>query len=177
MPEPISYLATDRIFYDYLYNPLAEYICFLNPNHITVACFLMLIPLVVGLLKRWPLWIMILIMFVRQSLDCLDGAVARKCKKTSKLGAVLDVAEDVTTYIVLAALASWVLWQKRISPWILYTFIGINIYVLSSLISQLYYKMNDVAYPLNTLQTFLHDNTIVLLILVVVGIHTLIHTR
>lgn len=40
-------------------------------------------------------WIVLVLLIIRQYLDCLDGELARKCKKTSNLGAKLDAYVDL----------------------------------------------------------------------------------
>lgn len=116
MPEPSSLLSTDGILYSLLYEPLSKQLCFLNPNWITISCFLMLGPIIYGLEKGWSLGTLLGIMFLRQSLDCLDGAVARSCNKKTKLGATLDVAEDTATVFIFGGYITWLIWCKRDIP-------------------------------------------------------------
>ena len=40
-------------------------------------------------------WIVFIAIIIRQYFDCLDGAVARTCEKTSKLGGYLDTLADI----------------------------------------------------------------------------------
>jgi phosphatidylglycerophosphate synthase len=40
-------------------------------------------------------------LFIRQFLDCLDGEIARRCRRESRLGAVLDSISDGVFYFVL----------------------------------------------------------------------------
>jgi phosphatidylglycerophosphate synthase len=40
-------------------------------------------------------------LLVRQFLDCLDGEIARRCRRESRLGAVLDSVSDGVFYFVL----------------------------------------------------------------------------
>jgi phosphatidylglycerophosphate synthase len=174
MPAPVSILSTDGFLYNYLYDPLAKHLCFLDPNHITIACFLMLAPLIIGFLQRWPLWMIILIMFVRQSLDCLDGAVARACKKTSKTGAILDMSEDIVTIIALGGLALWIMWQKSYPIWMFSILFAIYIYLIYNMTFHLFQKMNDVQLDFTPFETFIHDNTMVLCIMIVVGLYRMI---
>lgn len=44
MPAPSSRISTDAILYDLIYNPLADQLCFLDPNWVTLTCFAMLAP-------------------------------------------------------------------------------------------------------------------------------------
>jgi phosphatidylglycerophosphate synthase len=164
MPAPTSVISSDAVLYDWIYTPLAKHLCFMDPNHITVACFLLLIPLVYGLLHHWPLWVMILIMFIRQSMDCLDGAVARTCNKTSKFGAILDLSEDIVTSVVLGGLLLWMLWKKSYSSWVLALFAAIYIYGLHRLITHIYLKIDGESKEFNSIEKLYHDNTVVLLV-------------
>jgi phosphatidylglycerophosphate synthase len=96
MPAPTSPYSTDYYLYKYLYTPLAENICFIHPNYISIANMLMSTPLVVyALLNRWSLGAVIAVFLFHIILDCMDGAVARACNKKSKLGADLDSASDI----------------------------------------------------------------------------------
>ena len=67
---------------------------FLEPNYITI--FNYIITLLIGYLiyTDKSILIIILLTIFRSILDILDGAVARKCDKTTKLGAKLDVFGD-----------------------------------------------------------------------------------
>ncbi len=115
MPAPTEHwFATDSFLYKQLYQPLAAHMCWIHPNIITLMCFLFVFPILYGLHNGWPLWILLGIVFVRQSLDCLDGAVARECKVASKLGALLDILEDTATVILLGGYMVWALRTQRV---------------------------------------------------------------
>lgn len=121
MPAPAaSPWATDHWLYERLYKPIAAQICFVNPNVITLICFALVLPLIYGIWAGWPLWILLVIAFVRQSMDCLDGAVARSCGSTSRLGAILDILEDTLTVGLMSAFIVWVMYGKapRIPLWL-----------------------------------------------------------
>ena len=91
MPRPTQ--GTDIHVYNFI-DHLTPFFCRNNihPNVITItggiASFLVLSP------RLTPLQKVAVVAFVR-FLDCLDGEVARQCKKTSKIGAYLDSAMDV----------------------------------------------------------------------------------
>ena len=95
MPDVINKtsLSIDKYIYEYIKN-LPEIICFLEPNYITI--FNYIVTFLVGYLiyNDKSLIIIILLLVLRSILDILDGAVARKCDKTTKLGASLDVIGD-----------------------------------------------------------------------------------
>ena len=73
---------------------------FINPNVITLigllADFFILYFLINNLL-----FFLALSLFIRYSADCLDGAVARKYKKVSDLGGMLDTLADNTLIFVV----------------------------------------------------------------------------
>jgi len=94
MPEPTSVYATDKYIYNYFVNPLASKLCFLEPNYITILAILLTIPVMYGLLNNWSTQTMVLLIIFRAYLDCLDGAIARKCNKFSEFGAKLDYQGD-----------------------------------------------------------------------------------
>lgn len=178
MPAPSSWLSTDHILYEALYKPIASSVCFIDPNHITVACFLMLVPILWGLVHRWPLWIMIAIMFVRQSLDCMDGAVARTCDKKSKLGAVLDLTEDTLTIAALGGFVVWTLWNKRSIPaWWSWVAALIWIYALVIYSQHVVGAVNDKPVTMNAIEQVIHDNTVVLSVLFIVAVYKLMQLR
>jgi len=103
MPAPTKYHSIDSLitykYLDYITNEK------MNPNAITLFN---IIPSLISLYyvyhKDYLLFFIFLI--IRTVLDCLDGLVARKYNKTSKLGAFLDIFTDLCfnsalLYIVL----------------------------------------------------------------------------
>ena len=95
MPEPNSIYSTDMYIYKYIFNPIAENNCNFEPNYITFIAILLTIPTVYGLLNNWSTLSLVLLVMFRASLDCLDGAVARKCNKMSEFGHKLDQYGDI----------------------------------------------------------------------------------
>lgn len=78
---------------------------FLVPNHITVINFILSLYIIYSICKKkYNLSILLLFMFIRTCLDCLDGAIARKCNKTSELGKYLDVFSDNISFILMMIL-------------------------------------------------------------------------
>ena len=61
------------------------------------------------------------IIFLRMSLDCLDGAVARSCNKHSKLGAILDTVDDTATMSVLLVAFPWLLLRANKPRWAVFS--------------------------------------------------------
>ena len=90
----MDHASTDALLYKVFFTPVAKQLCFLNPNHVTIANFFLIIPLIYGIVNKWPLLPFMLIVIARTTLDCFDGSIARECKKTSKLGAMLDTLGD-----------------------------------------------------------------------------------
>jgi phosphatidylglycerophosphate synthase len=98
---------TDKYFYTYAIDPLSVYFKNVHPNWITLAgiplSFVVHYAHSYGILS---LIIVSILMFIRTICDCLDGFVARKYNKKSKLGAMLDTLADslfganVSSYIV-----------------------------------------------------------------------------
>lgn len=103
MPDPISQFASDRIIYDYICYPLSKHICFVPPNAITFLCFLCIIPIMYNIYKNGPILPLIAWVALRGILDCLDGALARKCETISPLGAKLDIINDTVALIAVVA--------------------------------------------------------------------------
>jgi phosphatidylglycerophosphate synthase len=83
-------------------SPLVRLCCFLRirPNAVTSAGLVLgaAVP-VLDRAGRVP-WAAAAIL-VRQFLDCLDGEIARRCRRESRLGAVLDSVSDGVFYFVL----------------------------------------------------------------------------
>jgi len=90
----MDHASTDAFLYKIFFTPVAKQLCFLNPNHVTIANFFLIIPLVYSIVNKWAFLPFILIVIARTALDCFDGSIARECKKTSKLGAMLDTLGD-----------------------------------------------------------------------------------
>ena len=131
MPEPIN--GTDVYTYKYLANPLAKKICFVNPNTITILNMLLTPVIMYGILYNWDTQTMVLLVLLRQFNDCLDGAVARKCNKSSKLGADLDKYGDYIFFICMNLTILYMLFKNdnlykyhAIIIILLYTILDIN---------------------------------------------------
>jgi phosphatidylglycerophosphate synthase len=116
MPAPDNeWWSTDYYLYKYLYKPLSEHTCVVPPNVITLLSFIMTFPILFALFQQRSLPILLLFVFIRQSFDCLDGAVARSCDTGSKLGAYLDIWSDiVAAAIFLVAVILYLISKKRI---------------------------------------------------------------
>jgi len=106
--EDRSYVLThffDEWFVATLFPPFLRFCCDWNihPNVLTA--------LALGLSAAIPYfhlsqrtWAVVPAILLRQLLDCLDGAVARRCRKTSDLGAWLDNIADSVFYWALISI-------------------------------------------------------------------------
>ena len=174
MPAPSrSWWATDAVLYDVLYEPLAAHLCWLSPNIVTVACFLLVAPLVYGLHVGWPLWTLLAIAFVRQSLDCLDGAIARRCGSVSNLGALLDVLEDTATVAVLGLFVLWTVWDKSLWLRLVVSYIVTHALVVYGRQVADHVTGRPVTY--SVFEQFIHDNTVVLAVAFIAAFRWMIH--
>ena len=102
------YLLThffDEWFVATLFPPFLRFCCDRNihPNVLTA--------LALGLSAAIPYfhlnhrtWAVVAAILIRQLLDCLDGEVARRCRKTSSLGAWLDNIADSVFYWALISI-------------------------------------------------------------------------
>ena len=157
MPAPSR--GTDAILYDHLYKPLSDHLCWLHPNWVTIACFALIFPVIYGLHSGWSLMTLVVLMFVRQSLDCMDGAIARQCKTTSKLGALLDIMEDTLTIVLLGG---YMTWRLRSRPVIAVPFASIILYSLTIYVRQIRDHLADRKIEYSAFEQFVHDNTVVI---------------
>lgn len=95
-----------KLDYKIMYDPMKKYItpffCKYNihPNYVTIFAMLLNIVLYYKLknyynlnLKNDKIFIIILI-YIMEFLDCLDGSIARNCNKYSELGGFLDITND-----------------------------------------------------------------------------------
>jgi len=118
---------------------------------------------------------MVVLIFIRQSLDCLDGSVARACNKTSKLGAILDLSEDILTIIFLGGLMIWILWTNNIAPvWISLSATLVWLYGIFVFSRHLYGATVDIQIPMSLIEQYIHDNTVVLSMLLIWCAHSII---
>lgn len=101
MPRATS--GTDAYVYNFI-DHMTPFFCRNNihPNFITLfgtaLNFLVLSP------RLTPTQKIAVVVAVR-FLDCLDGGVARQCKKSSKIGSYLDLMMDVTALVTILMVA------------------------------------------------------------------------
>jgi phosphatidylserine synthase len=169
MPAPATSLSTDYWLYEYVYVPLATRLCTVHPNLLTAACFALLAPLLWGLHAGWPLWILLVIAVIRQSLDCLDGAVARQCGTSSRLGAILDILEDTLTVGAMSAFIVWIMLGKRdrIPMWITIAAAAVLAWIFVRFVGYTVDTVQGREFTQSPLERFVHDNSVVGAVLIV----------
>jgi phosphatidylglycerophosphate synthase len=163
MPAPTSSTSTDYYLYKYIYTPLAENICFIHPNYVSIANILITIPLVVAaLLNRWSLGAFVAIFFLHAFIDCMDGSVARACNLKSKLGAFLDTASDVLFMVIAGIAAIYMLIQQHgLMGWktiAIGSLIAMTVFVASVGVDYLHNEDSESVSFVN----LVHDNTTLL---------------
>ena len=112
MPEPTSKFASDNVIY-YLTNKISKHLCFISPNVISIVGFLFVIPILHNYINDRSFIELIILAFIKQFLDCLDGSVARNCDKMTSFGAKLDVFLDNLSIFVISAYAIYVFIVNR----------------------------------------------------------------
>ena len=152
MPDNTNKYSVDF----YVYNWIKNYdnrICKLNPNYITF--FNILVTLCIGkVLYDHKHWVLLLVLCIfRSILDISDGAIARKCNKTSSFGKYFDLFGDYLFFlvglIVIFMSLKNPLYKKILLCIIpIYTIIFIN-------------TVNDDYKSLTTTYKLYHDNSII----------------
>ena len=167
MPQPTNKSSSDYYLYKYLYNPIAEKICFIHPNIITIIGGLLTIPIFYNYYNNQSMTIFIILVILRSVFDSLDGAVARKCKSGSKTGALLDIVSDTLCVLAIGSLFLYRLYQikdsNKYNKYILITCGFIIFYFIQSTIDELLGIRNaDTMFKYNIggfeLDKFIHDN-------------------
>ena len=91
-----SRCSFDETVYEKIHDVIDNFgLCnsFLHPNIVTFIGFILCLPLYENLKNRKLLTVLIIIV-IRGILDCVDGSLARKCKKSSMFGSILDLLSD-----------------------------------------------------------------------------------
>ena len=78
----------------------------IHPNLITLTGMVCNVFIITLLLKGYVHWANLLLI-IKYFCDCLDGGVARKYNKTSKLGGYLDTISDVTLMAPYCGVVTW----------------------------------------------------------------------
>ena len=181
MPETISKYGSDNIIY-YITKKISPYLCFTSPNLISVIGFLFVFPILYNYSYNRSMVELIIIAFIRQFFDCLDGSVARACNKTTKFGAKLDISLDVLTCVILGIyLAYRLIYIPPKNKFKILILILIILSVLYFLIKYMYDKFNADKRNLDmdkvemgTFFGFCHDNSMVFTVVGIIIIKILI---
>ena len=147
MPRPININAIEKIIYqiiDYTVPHLIDYN--IHPNVITLLGFIPIyyIYQYIILKNRTIVYIFAIINYL---FDCLDGELARKSGKTSKLGGLLDTIHDLTSIFSLLFLI--LKWK------------AIPILLIFALFVIFLFKMNPITHKPNRFKNsfyLIHDN-------------------
>ena len=153
MPESTDSYSSEKFIYDTIKQVPNPYLCEINPNFITFLGFLCTLYILYLMYTNKSLYIILFITILRSLFDILDGAVARKCNKTTELGSTLDILSDQFFFISILCLVLYkkIKQQKYLDSIALITII-IYGYVYST--SQFYLN--------RTLDEFVHNNSIIL---------------
>jgi phosphatidylglycerophosphate synthase len=130
-------------------------------------------------INEGPLGSILILVFIRVYLDCIDGAHARKCNRSSKLGAVLDIVGD-TIYAVSIAVA--VIYRYRAMTNATNISTIIMLIVVAWALTTLTYSYKEVTskdkrsssdnFFSNKMDEIIHDNSIPLSLLMIYLIKT-----
>lgn len=114
----------------------------IHPNVITFVALVMSAAL--PFLHVYKLhWLVFSFIIIRQLCDCFDGAVARKCEKTSKLGGFLDTLAD---FICLFSVF-FIIMTFFFKDDVLRVFLFSSIFIISFIaMNVLIYKSTDFLY-------------------------------
>lgn len=150
MPEPLGKFAIDKPVYAILNkiisNPsLHKIFCLIDPNYVTFFNIFLSFQVVFMYLHNSNYtW---LVFFIRSFLDIVDGTLARKCNRCSRLGHVLDNLGDLLFYILM--MLSMLYLYPQINPLkkLFYIFI-------------IFYIIKNFSGNVDKLYMFLHDNSL-----------------
>ena len=154
MPEPTG-PSIDMFVYNQIKLMKNKNVCMFHPNVYTflgLSC----IPLIVyNIYFHESVSLAIFIIFIKSSLDILDGSIARKCNLVSEFGHTLDHLSDLLFYGAIGLL----LLYKSISNRKHYHsfFFVFSLFHLYKFVVGL----NDPSNFKNTLFKFLHDNSLI----------------
>lgn len=111
--DDLAYMITEQVVF-------LEHI---HPNYITISGIISNFLIYYLLVKKINKNILIGIIMYRYLTDILDGCVARKYKKTSKLGGYLDTINDFMLFTII----SYLYLDKK---YFILTFIFANLYIV-----------------------------------------------
>ena len=177
MPAPDKlWWSTDSYLYKHLYEPLSKHLCIVSPNLITALSFLMTFPILYVLLEYKSLPLLLLLVFIRQSFDCMDGAVARACNACTKIGAHLDIWSDIIAASIFFTAIVFRLFclNRDTDAWILS--IGGGLIVVNMTMAAIKENNNTRVHNpyTNGLDKFLNNNTMVSMLLGIIFLSSVI---
>lgn len=104
---------SDKPIYYLLDNYISPCLCFIHPNIITILGGILSIFLCINIIYKKDILVAILLAFLIQLCDCLDGSIARTCNKQSKFGALLDNTVDILKFTIITLSFLIVLFQFK----------------------------------------------------------------
>ena len=176
MPE--AYSGTDTIIYR-LTKKISPYLTNVSPNMISISSLLMMIPIIHNLYYNGAIINIILFVFIKQFLDCLDGTIAREHDKMSSMGVAVDfICDYISGLIYLLFVVNLLKTNKTYRK---------NKVVIIILLSLIFWLVDDIPtlYKIitcaknndknscglkddyNIFTKFLHDNSVIMQILCV----------
>lgn len=183
MPGPTNKLSSDYPVYK-LFDYIMPYLSEVSPNLISFASFAMMYPILNNLYYNGSTVALIMFVIIKQTLDCLDGAVARAHNKTSKMGELIDILCDTMSAILYLQFAHYKIKYMKTSNILLYTLYILIVLGICSEMYQLYNmficmldkekksqscKVNIYA---NKYNNFVSDNSIIVQIFTVLAFKT-----
>lgn len=102
MPAPLTENCTDRYIYQFLESYITPFMCEHNvhPNVITLSNMVVAVAILYSFNNGINKYCVLGMMILYHMVDCLDGAVARRCDKQSHLGLILDHVSDALCHMV-----------------------------------------------------------------------------
>lgn len=169
MPKPFNKNSLDNLL---IYNLLENTpnICKLTPNYITLINVLITIIILRLLYLKQHVVVLILLVIINRILDCMDGTIARKCNKFSKIGNFIDHANDyVSTCVPLLIILYKYPALNSIMKIIL--LLGLIILTILYSITSTHSTINQVKFVYNNpISIILHDNSVLVYLIYMVAI-------
>ena len=133
MPAPQTQYCTDHYIYTFLETYVNPIICKYNikPNYITFTNMILISIMFISFHYKINKYYLLGMMILYHIIDCLDGSVARQCKKQSFSGLILDHISDglcllMYLYIIYTSLKNHKTLYKYTSYYIV---VAITIYL------------------------------------------------
>lgn len=96
MPATQTQYCTDRYIYTFIETYVNPIMCKYNikPNYITFTNMILIMIMLISFHYKINKYYLLGMMILYHIIDCLDGSVARQCKKQSYTGLILDHMSD-----------------------------------------------------------------------------------